>query len=129
MLQILLLLLPDVDVLEIRRILRYDRSLGVQGPWGHAKAGLVERWVGYLSAGFVLGRLAGFIPALLLMLAVLAVLGPVELYLMIKGVRPWKFFQGKDPKFVAKIFLLEGYNAVGYFLLGAGLGALSTLFL
>ncbi|MDI6642745.1 MAG: hypothetical protein QMD95_01655 [Candidatus Hodarchaeaceae archaeon] len=126
MIQVLLWLLPIVDVFTLQRILKYYRSLGVRVPWGHAKAGLVERWVGYLPAGFIIGRFAGFILALLLMLAVLAVLGPIELWLMIKGVRPWKFFRGKDPIFVAKIFLLEGYNAVGYFLLGAALGALST---
>lgn len=124
MLQVLLWLLPIVDAFALRRILKYYRSLGIRVPWSHAKAGLIERWVGYLPAGFIIGRFTGFIPALLLMLAVLAVLGPVELYLMIKGVRPWRFFKGKDPRFVAKIFLLEGYNAMGYYLLGAALAVL-----
>lgn len=126
MLQVLLWLLPIVDVFALRRILRYYRSLGVRVPWGHAKAGLLERWVGYLPAGFILGRFTGFVQALLLVLAVLAVLGPIELCLMIRGVRPWRFFRGKDPKFVAKIFLLEGYNVIGYFLLGAVIGVIST---
>jgi len=125
MFQILLWLLPIVDVFTIRRVLKYYRSFGVLVPWGHAKAGLVERWVGYLPVGFVIGRFTGFILALLLVLWVLALIGPIELYLMIRGVRPWRFFKEKDPKFVAKIFLLEGYNAIGYYLLGAALGTLS----
>jgi hypothetical protein len=54
----------------------------------------------------------------------LALLGPIELYLMCRGVKPWKFFKRKPPKIVAKIFLLEGYNAIGYYLLGAALAVL-----
>ncbi len=125
MLRVLLWLLPIVDIFTLRRVLKYYRSLGVRIPWGHAKAGLLERWVGYLPAGFIIGRFVGFPLALLLVLGVLALLGPVELYLMSRGVRPWRFFKGKDLKFVTKIFLLEGYNAIGYYLVGAALGALS----
>jgi hypothetical protein len=124
-LRILLWLLPVVDVFTLRRVVEYYGSLGVQVPWSHAKAGLVERWVGYLPVGFLIGRLMGFVPALLIVLGVLAVVGPIEFYLMSRGVRPWRFFKGKDRKLVAKIFLLEGYNVVGYYLLGAALGAIS----
>lgn len=96
-------------------------------PWGHAKAGLVERWVGYLPAGFIIGWFAGFWMALLIALAVLAFLGPIELYLMHRGVKPWKFFKRKPLKLVTKIFLLEGYNAIGYYMLGALLALLLNI--
>ena len=122
--RILVWLLPVVDVLTIRRILRYYQSLGVRVPWSHAKAGLIERWVGYMPCGFIIGWFTGFWTALLIALTVLVILGPVELYLMCRGVRPWKFFKRRPSKVVAKIFLLEGYNAVGYYLFGAALGAL-----
>lgn len=127
MLQILFWLLPVVDVFAIQRILKYYRSLGVRIPWGHAKISLIERWIGYLPAGFIIGWFAGFPLAVLLVLGVLATFGPIELYLMIRGVRPWKFFKRKSPKFVAKIFLLEGYNAISYFVLGAAIGALLSI--
>jgi len=65
--------------------------------------------------------------ALLVAFTILAIVGPIELYLMYRGVRPWKFFKGKPPKLVAKIFLLEGYNAIGYFLLGALLALLVNI--
>ncbi len=117
--RILIWLLPVVDVFALRRILKYYQSLGVRVPWGHAKAGLVERLAGYMPCGFILGWFAGFLVALLTALAILAIFGPIEFYLMCRGVKPWKFFKRRPPKLVAKIFLLEGYNAVGYYLLGA----------
>jgi hypothetical protein len=122
--RVLVWLLPVVDVFTLRRILEYYRSLGIRVPWGHAKAGLIERWVGYMPAGFIVGWFLGFVPALLLILAILAVLGPIELYLMSKGVRPWSFFKEKPIKLVAKIFLLEGYNVISYYLLGTALAVL-----
>jgi hypothetical protein len=125
--RLLLWLLPVVDVFAIRRILGEYSSVGIDVPWGHAKAGLVERWVGYLPAGFVIGWLAGFWPALLIVLALFAVVGPVELYLMCIGIRPWRFFRGKNSKNIARIFLLEGYNAIAYCLFGAALGALTRM--
>ncbi|MFQ6130194.1 MAG: hypothetical protein ACE5OT_05260 [Candidatus Hadarchaeaceae archaeon] len=118
MFQILVWLLPIVDVFAIRRIMRYYSSFGVRIPWSHAKTGLIERWVGYLPAGFVIGWFAGFWMALLTVFIILAIVGPIEFCLMYRGVRPWRFFKGKPPKLVAKIFLLEGYNAIGYYLLG-----------
>ena len=127
MFQIMLWLLPIVDIFAIRRILKYYSSFGVRVPWNHAKAGLVERWVGYLPAGFVIGWFAGFWMAFLIAFAILAIVGPIELYLMHRGVRPWRFFKGKPPKLVAKIFLLEGYNAIGYYLLGALLALLVNI--
>ena len=96
-------------------------------PWGHAKAGVVERWVGYLPAGFVIGWFAGFWMALLIAFAILAFLGPVELYLMYRGVRPWRFFKRRPLELVTKIFLLEGHNAIGYYLLGALLALLVNI--
>ena len=122
--RLLFWLLPVVDVLALRRILKYYRSLGVRIPWSHARAGEVERWVGYLPAGFVLGWLAGFWIALSIALVLLALLGPVEIYLMYRGVKPWRFFKGRPLKLVVRIFLLEGYNVIGYFLLGASLALL-----
>lgn len=121
---ILLWLLPVADVFGLRRILAYYSSLGVRVPPRHARYGLLERWVGYMPAGFVIGWFVGGWMALLIILAVLALMGPVELYLMWRGVRPWNFFRGKPRSAVTKIFLLEGYNAAGYFLLGALIGAL-----
>lgn len=125
MLRILVWLLPVVDVLILRRIVWYYRSIGVRVPWSHAKAGLAERWAGYLPVGFIIGRFVGFLSALLLVAGVLLAVGPIEFHLMAQGVRPWRFFKGKSRRLVARIFLLEGYNAIGYYLLGAALGALS----
>ncbi len=116
-----------VDIFALKRILKYYRSLGVRVPWGHAKAGMIERLIGYLPAGFILGWFAGFWIALLIVFAVLALLGPIELYLMYRGIKPWKFFKRKPLKLVAKIFLLEGYNVIGYFLLGALLALLFNI--
>ncbi len=127
MLQLLLWLLPVVDVFALRRILNHYRSLGIRVPWGHAKAGVVERWIGYLPAGFVIGWFAGFWMALAIAFTILALLGPVEIYLMYRGVRPWRFFKGKPLELVTKIFLLEGYNATGYYLLGALLALLVNI--
>lgn len=119
MLQILLWLLPVIDVFALKRIVAYYRSIGVRVPMRHAKLGTVERWVGYLPAGFIICWFSDFLTALLLILLVLAVIGPIELYLMHRGVRPWRFLKRKPTKIVTKIFLLEGYNAIGYYLLGA----------
>jgi len=127
MMLILLWLLPVIDVFALKRILEYYRSLGVQVPWGHAKAGVIERWVGYMPAGFVISWIVGFRLAFLVIFAVFALLGPVELYLMYRGVWPWKFFRQKPFKSTAKIFLLEGYNVIGYYLLGALLAALVSI--
>lgn len=127
MLQLLLWLLPVVDIFALKRIVAYYRSLGVRVPMSHARLGTVERWVGYLPAGFVIGWFAGFWMALAIVFAILALLGPVELYLMYRGVRPWRFFKGNPLKPVAKIFLLEGYNAIGYYLIGALLALLVNI--
>lgn len=115
----MLWLLPIIDVFALKRIVTYYRSLGVRVPISHAKLGTVERWVGYLPAGFIICWFSDFLTALLLILFVLAVIGPLELYLMNRGVRPWRFLKRKHPKLVTKIFLFEGYNAIGYYLLGA----------
>lgn len=129
MCEILLWLLPIVDVFALRRVVRYYGSFGVKVSWSHAKAGLVERWVGYLPVGFIIGRFAGFWMSLLTILVVLSLLGPLELYLMYRGVRPWKFFKRKPFKLVAKIFMLEGYNAVGYYMFGTLLAVLTGILL
>ena len=124
MLQLLLWLLPVVDVFAFKRIVAYYRSLGIRVPMSHAKLGMVERWIGYLPAGFVIGWFAGFWMAFLIAFVTLAIVGPIEFYLMYRGIRPWRFFRQRPPQLVAKIFLLEGYNAIGYYLLGALLGLL-----
>jgi hypothetical protein len=124
---VLFWLLPVVDVFALRRILDYYRSLGVRIPMRHAKLGLLERWIGYLPASFILAWFAGFWRALVIMLGVFALLGPLELYLMFRAVRPWKFFSSKPRKLVTKIFLLEGYNVVSYYLFGAALALLVAL--
>jgi hypothetical protein len=123
MLRVLFWQLPIVDVFALRRILKYYRSLGIRVPEKHAKVGLVERWVGYLPVGFVLSQLLGFGLTLAIMLLVFAVLGPLELWLMLRGTTPWKFFAGAEPETVVRIFVLEFYNVMGYYLMGALLGA------
>jgi hypothetical protein len=117
--QVLFWLLPIVDVFALKRIVAYYCSLGVRVPMGHAKLGMIERWVGYLPVGFIICWFSNFLTALLLVLLALALVGPLELYLMYRGVRPWRFFKRKPFSLVTKIFLLEGYNAIGYYLLGA----------
>lgn len=123
MCQILFWLLPVADVFGLRRILAYYSSLGVRVPMRHAYYGTVERWVGYLPVGAVLGWYAGLPMVLVIIAAVLALIGPLELYLMWRGVGPWKFFREKPRGVVTKIFLLEAYNVVGYLLLGAVIGS------
>jgi hypothetical protein len=123
MLRVLFWLLPVIDVFALPKILKYYESLGAPVPLSHAKAGLLERWVGYLPIGFIMGWLVELWMALLIVFAVFAVLGPVELHLMLRGTRPWRFFREKNRREVTKIFLLEGYNAIGYYSLGALLGS------
>jgi hypothetical protein len=53
--RVLLWLLPVVDVFKLKDIMRYYRSLGVKVPDRHARLGLLERWIGYLPGGFVMG--------------------------------------------------------------------------
>lgn len=127
MIRVLLWLLPVVDVFALEHILKYYRSLGVRVPWSHAKAGVIERWIGYMPAGFAISWLVGFWLTFLIIIIILALLGPIELYLMYRGVWPWKFFRRKPFKSTTKIFLLEGYNAIGYYLLGALLAAFLSI--
>ncbi|HID60330.1 MAG TPA: hypothetical protein EYP46_00540 [Hadesarchaea archaeon] len=127
MCKILLWLLPVVDIFMLPRVIRYYGSLGVQVPWGHARYGLVERWVGYLPVGFFLGWFAGFWTSLLVAFLVFIIIGPFELYLMCRGTKPWKFFGGKPFELVTKIFLLEGFNAMGYYVLGTLLAVLTGM--
>ena len=127
MLQLFFWLLPVVDVFALKRIVAYYRSLGIRVPMSHARLGTVERWVGYLPVGFIICWFSSFLTALLLILFVLAVIGPFELYLMHRGVRPWRFLKQTPSKLVAKIFMLEGYNAIGYYLLGALLALLVNI--
>lgn len=128
--RILLWLLPVVDVFALKRILEYYRVLGVDVPWRHVKLGMVERWAGYVPVAALAGLVFGFWMSLLIFLVFCAIFGTIELYLMRRGTWPWKFFKGKPPKLVTKVFLLEIYNVAGYFVLGVGLGSLiRTLFL
>lgn len=122
--RLIIWLLPVVDLFALKRILQYYRTLGVEVPWRHAKIGMVERWAGYLPLGFIVGWLRGFWAAMVVILIVGTIFGSIELYLMHKGTRPWKFFKDKPFKLVGKIFLLEIYNVVGYYTLGAALGSL-----
>ncbi|KXB03353.1 hypothetical protein AKJ47_02430 [candidate division MSBL1 archaeon SCGC-AAA261G05] len=107
-----------MDVFKLDNILSYYSSLGVKVPKKHSKYGMIERWIGYLPVGFVLSWVLNLEMVLLIIIVTLALVGPIELYLMYRGFGPWKFFRGKPLKIVAKIFLLEAYNVVGYFLLG-----------
>ncbi|KXB03560.1 hypothetical protein AKJ45_01200 [candidate division MSBL1 archaeon SCGC-AAA261F19] len=116
---ILLWLLPVVDIFKLENILSYYSSLGVDVPNSHARYGLIERWIGYLPAGFILCWAINLKAVVAVIIATLALIGPIELYLMYRGVGPWEFFRGRSLKVVAKIFLLEAYNSIGYLLLGA----------
>lgn len=121
--RILLWLLPVADVFYLKRILNFYQRCGVEIPLKHAKIGLLERWIGYLPVGFVGGCFLG-LKALLIYLVILFPAGLLEFYLMSRGTRPWSFFKAKARGTVAKIFLLEAYNASSYFMLGVGLGML-----
>lgn len=112
-------MLPVVDVFSLGKVLSYYSSLGVEVPIRHAHFGMAERWFGYLPIGFFICRLTSLPIVLIVALAALAVVGPLELYLMWQGFGPWKFFRGRPRRVVTKIFLLEAYNMLGYFLLGA----------
>jgi len=120
--RVLLWLLPIVDVFALNKILRYYRTLGAPVPLKHARLGLLERWVGYLPVGLVLSKLLGLLNAVVIILVVFAVFGPLEFFLMRRGVFPWRFFRRKNPRVLLRIFMLEGYNAVGYYLVGALMG-------
>ncbi|MEM3519735.1 MAG: hypothetical protein QXT22_04910 [Candidatus Hadarchaeales archaeon] len=122
--RLLLWLLPIIDIFTLKKILASYSEMGVDVPLRHAKLGLVERIVGYLPVGFAIGWLRSFPFSLLIIFIVFILVAPVEFLLMKKGYPPWRFFRKKKPKTVAKIFLLEGYNAVGYFLLGAAIASL-----
>jgi hypothetical protein len=122
--RILIWLLPVIDVFALKRILSYYASLSTRVPLKHARYGVIERWAGYMPAGFALCWYAGFLMTFAIALVALVLVGPIELHFMRKGTWPWRFFRGKPRKVVTRIFLLEGYNAVGYFLLGAALGLL-----
>ena len=117
-LRLLLWFLPVVDLLTLPRILAYYRGRGILVPRSHAWLAMLERWAGYLPAGYLLGRWLGPLPSLLLFLLALALAGPPELFLMGRGRGPWRFLRGKGWRLLAGIFLLEGYNALGYFSLG-----------
>ncbi len=116
--------LPVVDVLALPKIVKYYESLGAPLPQRHKEYGMIERWVGYLPAGVVLGAFAGFLTSVPLILLAFAIAGPPELYLMLRGRGVWNYFRGRDARAIRKIFLLERYNAVCYFLLGAAIGAI-----
>ncbi|MFN4133310.1 MAG: hypothetical protein ACK4GQ_02955 [Candidatus Hadarchaeales archaeon] len=122
--RLFLWLLPVVDIFALKRILASYAEMGVDVPLRHAKLGLVERVFGYLPAGLALGWTCGFPLSLLLILLAFIFTGPVEFLLMKRGYPPWRFFKGKKSGTVAEIFLLEGYNAIGYCLLGAAIASL-----
>lgn len=116
--RLLFWLLPIVDVFSLQKILECYESMGIQIPPTHARKAILERWLGYLPLGFVVCWLLGPFYSGLIALAVLVVVGPVELGLMFRGSRPWKFFALKPRRLVAKIFLLEIYNSLAYYALG-----------
>ncbi|MDI6886456.1 MAG: hypothetical protein QMD22_08995 [archaeon] len=111
-------LLPIVDIVTVEKVLSYYRSLEVEISVKHARIATVERLLGYLPAGFIASWVIGFWYAILIFFLVFAAFGPLELYLMVRGVRPWGFFKGISKDVIAKIFLLESYNIIGYLLLG-----------
>jgi hypothetical protein len=118
LLRLLLWFLPVVDLFTLPRILAYYKGKRILVPRSHAKLAMVERWAGYLPAGLLLGRWLGPPMSLLLFLFGLLLAGPPELFLMGRGRGPWGFLRGKGEKLLVGVFLLEGYNALGYFSLG-----------
>jgi len=117
-LKLLLWFLPVVDLFTLPRILGYYAARGIRVPRPHALLAMVERWAGYLPLGLLLGRWLGPLPSLLLFLAGMGLGGPLELLLMRRGRTPWGFLRGKEGTLLLRVFLLEGYNALGYFSLG-----------
>ncbi len=121
--KILFWLLPLVDVLRLDGILGYYRSRwGIQIPMRHAELGLLERWVGYFPIGTASGYFLGLKLTLVIWLIAFSLGGSLELFLMMKGCRPWNFFRSVPRAAVIRVFLLEAYNVTGYFVLGACLG-------
>lgn len=90
--EIFLWLLPMVDVFKLQDILSYYSSLGVDVPYRHAQYGMIERWAGYFPAEFLLGYILGLEEVVIILLAILGLLGPFELYLMNRGIGPWVTF-------------------------------------
>ena len=127
--RIIVWLLPIVDVFALRNILAYYGSMGVEIPLPHAKLGMVERWLGYLPVGFATCWFLGPPVSAVIALAVLVFVGPIELCLMFRGSRPWRFLARKPRKVVTKIFLLEGYNLTAYYALGVLVAWLVRIFL
>ncbi|MBS3815514.1 MAG: hypothetical protein KGY45_03000 [Hadesarchaea archaeon] len=124
MLKIFYFLLPIIDVFKLDRILNYYSSLGVKIPYNHARNGLIERWIGYLPASFILSWVIDLQTTLIIITITFLIVGPIELYLMYLGIGPWKFFKEKSISVVSRIFLLETYNVVLYLILGVILGFL-----
>lgn len=122
--RLLLWFLPVVDLFAMGRILGYYAERGIFVPRSHALLATVERWAGYLPAGFLLGRWLGPLKAFSLFLLAMLFAGPLEVLLMRRGRAPWRFLRGKGGKLLVEVFLLEGYNALGYFMLGAVMGSL-----
>ena len=125
----ILLWLPIVDVFALRNILAHYSSMGVEIPPSHARLAMLERWLGYLPIGFATCRFLGPLASALIALAVLVFVGPIELRLMLRGSRPWKFLARKPRKVVTKIFLLESYNLTAYYALGVLVAWLVRIFL
>lgn len=86
-------LLPIVDIVTVEKVLSYYRSLEVEISVKHARIATVERLLGYLPAGFIASWVIGFWYAILIFFLVFAAFGPLELYLMVRGVRPWGFLK------------------------------------
>ena len=101
--------------------MRYYSSLGVKVPRAHVRLAMLERWAGYIPVGFFACRVLGFSISLLIFFGVLSIFGPIELFVMMKGFGPWRFMSKKPPRTVVKVFALESYNTLGYFLLGSTL--------
>ena len=120
---LLLWLLPVVDLVCLRKILAYYASVGVHVPRRHAKVATLERLLGYLPLGLITSYVLGWLFAVLLIVVIMSVCGPIELYLMRRGTFPWRFLKGVRAEVATSAFFLEAYNVAGYFLLGVGLGA------
>jgi len=122
--RLLLWFLPLVDLMTMGKILEYYADRGIFIPRSHVFLATLERWAGYLPAGFLLGRWLGPLKAFSIFLLAMLFAGPLEVLLMSRGKTPWRFLRGKGKGLLMEVFLLEGYNALGYFMLGAMLGLL-----
>jgi hypothetical protein len=94
-----------------------------RNPWGvpsrHLKLALVEHTFLYSFLGYLLSSMVGIRVAILAFLFA-AIFGiPLEINLARRGIRPWKWLEGKDYFFLSYLFLSSALNIFAYYLIGS----------